>query len=389
MPSLLVLGAADLREDAFASWRRSDLDVWLADPHEHGRYEALVSRLRRDQTWGEADPPDWAGAADGITTLSDFSVVTAARAAAARGLPGPGVGAARQSRDKVAQRRAYAGAGLAGPRFAAVRTDADLAGFYADDPGACVLKPADSAGSAGVHVVASREEALAALPAALRWSFDGTCVIEQRLYGTELSVEGWVRDGEVTIAAVTEKTLLPGTFVEQQHLQPAATGPEVGVLVRAAVRALNLRTSTFHAEVMLTAVGPVMIELAVRPGGGLIPAVLRAATGIDLYRVQAALALGADLPPPGRPAGGHAAVRFVVCRDRVRRDVSPGDVAELSAIDGVLAVGQVQPAGTRAADLVGNDLRVGYVIAAGDDRAALESRLSGVAGELAHRMDCR
>jgi biotin carboxylase len=392
VPRLLVLGAADLREDAFASWARSGLEVWLVDPNEQGRYDAQVARARRGGTWGESDPmaaaPDWVGAADGVTTLSDFSVIAAARAAAASGLPGPGVEAARRTRDKIAQRHAYAEAGLAGPRFVVVRSAADLAAFYADDPGVCVLKPADSAGSAGVHLVASQAEATAALPSALTWSFDRTCIIEQRLVGMEFSVEGWARDGEVTVAAVTRKTLMPGTFVEQQHLQPAETGPEIGALIEAAVRALGLETSTFHGEVMLTAHGPVMIELAARPGGGVIPAVLRASTGVDLYQVQAALALGAELPAPGQPEGKYAGVRFVVCRDRIRRDAGRDELSDLLASDGVLAVRQVQPAGTRADDLIGNDRRVGYVVAAADDRAALESRLSELVDELAKRMGC-
>ncbi|MET0417862.1 MAG: hypothetical protein ABW022_17780, partial [Actinoplanes sp.] len=106
------------------------------------------------------------------------------------------------------------------------------------------------------------------------------------------------------------------------------------------------------------------------------------------YQVQAALALGTEIPPPGRPAGRFAAVRFVVCRGRIRRDVTPDEIADLLAIDGVLAARQVRPAGVRADELVGNDLRVGYVLAAGDDRASLEARLSGVVDELAQRMGC-
>ena len=73
--------------------------------------------------------------------------------------------------------------------------------------------------------------AVAALPSAVRWSFSRTCVVEQRLAGTELSVEGWARDGAVTVAAVTAKTLTPGTFIEEQHLEPADAGPHVGALI--------------------------------------------------------------------------------------------------------------------------------------------------------------
>lgn len=390
MSTLLVLGAMEMCSAAFRTLAELGVDVFLLDGNDQGPYDTLVTRAQRGETWGDVDLAspigDWLAVVDGVTTLSDFSVVTAARAACSRRLPGPGIEAARRTRNKIKQRRAFAAAGLLGPRYAAVDGEDDLARFFSNGPELCVLKPADSAGSAGVQLVGSLPEALAALPSTRKWSFSGSCIVEQRLSGPEYSVEGWVRDGHVTVAAITAKDVTPATFVEWGHTVPADADCVIGEVAVRAVAALGIETSIFHAEVMDTHDGPVMIEVAARPGGAMIPTLVRAATGIDLYAVQAALALGSEIPSPGRRHSRYAAIRFAVSGGYIRHTA---DLAPLLTIDGVFAAEQILPAGSRQEGPVGNDLRAGYVIGASDNRIELETHLNAAALELATRLGCR
>src|SRR5581483_7887260 len=231
-----------------------------------------------------------------------FCAATAAAVADRAGLPGPGIDAARIARDKLALRRRLAAEGIPGPRFAAARTAADIRAFFAAGTTEAVLKPADSAGSTAVFRVRSEEEAIAALPSALRWSFSGEAILEEFIAGAEFSVEAVVRNGITHVAGIVEKATLPDCFVEYRHIiagdLPAADRSELRTATADVVGALGVRDAVIHAEFRHDGARFVVIEIAVRPAGGLIPDLLRLATGYDLYRAQAAVALGLDPEPP-------------------------------------------------------------------------------------------
>ncbi|MDX6645780.1 MAG: hypothetical protein QOK40_1507, partial [Miltoncostaeaceae bacterium] len=253
-PRLLVLGSWDMRESALKSWAELGLDVTLVDRTASARPGPAAQRIDEDvwdSTLGAAPsslPGRLAASADGVVTLAEFCVLTAARAAQDAGLPGPGVAAASVARDKLAIRRTLAAAGLPGPRFAEVRDERDVAAFYdAPDAGDAVLKPADSAGSTAVLRVSSAAQAAAALPEVLKWSFSGTAILEELIPGREFSVEGIVQAGETTVAAVIEKSTTAEGFVEFRHVLPARLRPEESAaLIQATkdvVRAIGVQTS--------------------------------------------------------------------------------------------------------------------------------------------------
>jgi cysteine synthase A len=390
---LLVIGTWDMREAALAAWADAGIEVTLVDAAASSRPGPAARRIDVD-VWDNARPDgrrlaDLASTADGVVTLAEFSTVTAARVAQNAGLPGPGVSAALLARDKIALRRYLAAAGVPGPRFAEVRGPDDIAAFFAaTGVRDAVLKPADSAGSTAVVHVRSAAEALDSLPAALRWSFSGRAILEELVAGREFSVEATVRDGVATIAAVVEKATLPHGFVECRHVVPAdLTWDELVALEReatAVIDALAVECAIVHAEFRLGPSGCVLIEIAVRPAGGLIPDMLKLTTGVDLYRAQAALAVGlAPEPFPAR-ADGFAGVQFVTATGTVSREAR----LEMLLHDhpGVARAGQLVPPGTTIPALDSNGVRAGYVIARAPSRAALDRVLNAATDDLATRI---
>jgi S-sulfo-L-cysteine synthase (3-phospho-L-serine-dependent) len=395
-PRLLVLGSWDMRESALKSWAELGLDVTLVDRTASTRPGPVAHRIDEDvwdSTLSAAPsslPARLAGSSDGVVTLAEFCTLTAARAAQDAGLPGPGVAAASVARDKLSIRRALAAAGLPGPRFAEVRDERDLAAFYdAPTAGDAVLKPADSAGSTAVFRVSSAAQATAALPEVLKWSFSGTAILEELIPGREFSVEGIVQAGETTVAAIVEKSTTAEGFVEFRHVLPARLSPEQSAALTQAtadvVRAIGVQTSVVHAEFRLGPAGFVLIEIGVRPAGGLIPDLVALATGFDIYAVQAAIALGAQPPPLCRHRRvRYAGVQFATATGVVSRDV---DVEPfLRRHPGVARAGQFAQAGASIGALDTNGARAGYVMAAADSRAALCATLDEAASDLATSM---
>ncbi|MEO3809602.1 ATP-grasp domain-containing protein [Sphaerisporangium sp. B11E5] len=260
----------------------------------------------------------------------DFYVATTARLAARLGLPGLPVATVDAVRNKARMRERVAAAGLRTPRFAEASTLDELRAAAEHVGFPSVVKPVESSGS--IHV--SRADDWAELAAAytalaedpeldLGRPMGHTVVVEQYVEGEEISADGYVEDGRVTVVAITEKVLgAEPRFVELGHLTPADLPDDVAREVISytgrVVRALNVTAGPFHCELRLSGDGPVLIELGARLPGDGIPELIRHVTGTDLAAVMLAAGLGvgaAALPAFGRPTAPNAAVRFFTADD--------------------------------------------------------------------------
>ena len=320
----------------------------------------------------------------GVTTSSDYYVVTAARAAAALGLPGGDPDALATCRDKGAQRRALARAGIAQPVFVEAE-DADAARAAARRlGGSVVVKPAEGSGSVGVRLCEGPDAAAthAARLLAVEANERGLPVprrvlVEEAVVGAEVSVEIVVG----RVIGVTGKHLgAPPTFVEIGHDAPAAVAPAHAqaaiATARAAVAALGLAGATTHVELKLVHGRPIVVEVNPRLAGGFIPELWRLARGVDL--VAAVVAAAAGRSPALEPTRDRAAaIRFLVPRHEGRW-VGADGVAAARARSGVHEVATYREAGAPIAIRGDFRDRVGHVIAVGPDPAgAAEAAAAG------------
>jgi len=142
-----------MREAALAEWRAMGVRILLLDGHSPARYDLLADAFHPvDARDGSADVDqivELVRGCDGVTTLSDASQATAAKVAGQLGLPGVGSERAEVARSKWRQRELLSGAGITVPCWRRVTGPDDLGEFYAEATGRAVLKPVDSAGSAG------------------------------------------------------------------------------------------------------------------------------------------------------------------------------------------------------------------------------------------------
>lgn len=248
-----------------------------------------------------------------------------------------------------------------------------------------VIKPAGQAGSVGVIRVDHAEDLpsgfdFATVGAGL-WGGESTDVlVEEYLDGEEISVECVTHNGVTTPVAVTRKQLAFAPYFEEVGHTVDPADPllrRVGPVAQAAVAALGLTTGIQHVEMRLTPTGPRIIEVNGRIGGDLIGHLVLLATGIDLPRAAADLALGLqpDLTPTRHQAAAVALLYPAVSGTVVERGIDPeffGDTDWLEQASWILSPGdQVTLPPEGDVDVA----RVGLLVVTAPDADQAEARL--------------
>ncbi|GHE73699.1 pyridoxal-phosphate dependent enzyme [Streptomyces vinaceus] len=332
----------------------------------------------------------------GVTTTSDFYVPTVAGLADWLGLPGNDEAAANRCRNKAELRRTLDAAGVPQPRFAVVTDAARTAEAVASVGLPCVVKPADDSGSNDVLLCTTADQAAAhaARILAVETNVRGlptarTVLVEEYLDAPEYSVEMFSHGDEVTCVGVTAKYLtgLP-YFVESGHVFPAplpdAERASLAEAVTRALKATGMRFGPTHTEVKLTAQGPAVIEINPRLAGGMIPELIRLATGSDLLEQQIRAAAGLPVDLAARRSG-HAGIRFLLA-DRPGTLASVDGIAEALAADGVERVTVTATPGRSVRPPRNAYDRLGHVIASGDDPENVSAALDAARREITVRL---
>jgi biotin carboxylase len=240
---------------------------------------------------------------DGVLAIStDRAVVPAAAVAAALGLPSIGVEVAERFTNKAVMRSRLAEAGIAQPRSRVITSSDDVDVALAALTMPLVLKPADSGGQRGLFMVRSPGEIYERLDGNLALSRSRQAILEEYLDGMELNGLLAVRGGEPTLLTLSDRLRPPGIGfgVGWIHSFPSSlaadTLEEVREVAVAAVRALGLRDGIAFPQLIATADGVRVIEVAARIAAGQMADLVELGTGINLFDIAIAQALGDEVP---------------------------------------------------------------------------------------------
>ncbi len=239
----------------------------------------------------------------GVFSYDETQIVATAHIAEALGLPGTTVEGVENCRNKERNRKVLTAAGLPQPRFALTRTLEEAQAAAADIGYPVVVKPLAMGASIGVSRADSPAELAAAFETAFKGSFGGNPVyeasvlIEELLVGPEISIDGAIFAGEYTPLFLARKRIgLAPYFEEVGHVvdprDPLLSDPQLLDVLARAHRAAGVQYGMTHTEVMLTARGPVIVEINGRLGGDMIPYLGQLATGIGPGAVAADVAAG-------------------------------------------------------------------------------------------------
>ena len=288
------------------------------------RYRVLFAGPDLDVA--DADPRDLldelAGLpADGVVGTKDRSALLAAQLAERRGLPGPRA-QRRSSRASTSRRRA---------RFSDAWRPSSTPAFALLDgvppfPPPWWAKPvvgrlsqearrvdteAELAGLVEDSTYRQRYADLAGLSQDAVTGF----LVEELVAGDEVTLEGYVHEGEVTVIGVTDSVKYPGTNsferFEYPSALPAARLEELAELAAVLVPAHDLDACFFNIEFFVPDEGPVQIvELNPRIASQFSPLV-EAVHGRSTYDALFALACGEDPRWDGSAPSG-VAISYVV-----------------------------------------------------------------------------
>ncbi|HEU5471309.1 MAG TPA: ATP-grasp domain-containing protein [Actinophytocola sp.] len=319
-------------------------DFWPAD-----RYR-LVGSKKIDEMIACAKEWHATEQFDGVITFSEAAVIAVAAVAEALGLPGIGVPAARNSRNKLLMRQAYERAGVPIPAYRFVTALPDALAAAAEFGYPVILKPTLGAGSHFVYRVDDPEELALRFEQAITgiqnmfWvtaEADGVdlgplgLLVESFLDGREYLMEALAWDDEVYLGSVVDRITAEGqNFDDDVHHAPTTLPVEelarVHRVVKAAAHAQGLRRSVMHAEVRYHNGEPHLLEIAARVGGGGLDLIARITADYD--PIRGVVDVGRGVMPPVRhywPTGTHITAMCLICAGGVVREIEvPAEVSE-------------------------------------------------------------
>jgi len=331
------------------------------------------------------------GPVDAVVAVDTPMLVLAAALAARMGLPHNRLEAVLAATDKAEQRHRWAAAGVAQPAFRVVPADAsqDAVQDAAAQVGfPCVVKAVSLSGSQGVlraddgPEVATAAVRIRQILGAAGRPADEPLLVEEYVPGWELSIDGLLTGGGLTVTAVFDKPGTPEgpTFEETVLVTPSRLPqPTLSQALKAAERAagaLGLRYGPIHAELRLDARDPdqrpTMLELAARSIGGLCSRALRFLDGVSLEQLVLANALG-HCVTPRRFAGAAGVLMLPVERAGVLRAVHGG--VDAAAIPGITGLSITTPVGQTIRPLPEGDRYLGFLFAEGATHHEVEEAL--------------
>jgi biotin carboxylase len=216
-------------------------------------------------------------------------------------------------------------------------------------------------------------------------------LVEEYLPGPELSIDGLLTAGDLTVTAIFDKpcTSEGPTFEETVLTTPSRLpGPVLEAAVATAGRAartLGLTCGPIHAELRIDDRGgearPAMLELAARSIGGLCSRVLRFPGGTSLEELVLANALGRPVPRHHHHAARPCGVLMLpVPQPGVLRAVEGRSHA--AAMPGITGLTITIPIGQRVQPLPEGDRYLGFIFAEGDTHENVEKALAAARDQL-------
>jgi biotin carboxylase len=308
-----------------------------------------------------------------VSEQTDVAVPGVAHVAERLGLPGIGFETALRATDKWRMREACRGAGLPTPKYRLATSAASAVEAALAIGLPVVVKPNDSQSSRGVTKVTDIAAVPAAAAAAMAASRSGRVLVEECMVGRESSIESFVIGDAVHVLGICEKVkCAPPYSFDLQLIYPAAFPPgvmdEIKKLNSGVIRAIGIRSGFSHAEMMVTAQGVRLIEIAARGCGARVATdLLPALTGVDLLALRLRQALGEQVEMPHLRDDRFGILRFFELPSGTVRQVS--GLHEAAALEGVVHLEFAPTVGTRLERLISGDQRPGFVLATAASRA--------------------
>lgn len=152
-----------------------------------------------------------------------------------------------------------------------------------------VVKPADSNGSFGIRKVNNYPELEHATTNAFSISRSKKAIVEEYIKGKELSIDAFVKDGDVYILLITETNKIPssgGAFPISESRYPVDLSEEIKkelkIIIKQISVAFNLDNTPLLVQAVINDEKIYILEFGVRIAGGSKHHLIKMVTGFDV-----------------------------------------------------------------------------------------------------------
>merc|ERR1719356_1078206 len=299
-------------------------------------------------------------------------------------------------RDKKRQQELVKTAGLRSVRQAGGTQLSDVRDFLQSEPMPVVVKPVESAGSDGVrlcHTIEEAEEHFTLLMNSQRkvGSQNASVLCQEFLKGKEYVIDHVSRDGvhKTTMVWVYDKRKANGGDFVYYGMIPvpidSKEAQEMIPYVRGVLDALGIKSGPTHGEVMMTQRGPCLVEMNCRAHGGdgawnplameLTGGFTQVNGSIDAYTDEAAFAKVPDMPPSPYKAAGQNVMLVSFAEGTVKS--TPG-YDQIKALDSFVSLETSIEAGTKVERSIDIFTSAGSVILMHHDSEILEKDMATI-----------
>jgi S-sulfo-L-cysteine synthase (3-phospho-L-serine-dependent) len=323
----------------------------------------------------------------GITTTSEYYIYTVALLAKRFGWRGNPPIAMKTCRNKAAVRALLRDLPeLYQPWFFTVDHVQQLEEIKQHIKFPCIVKPVDDSGSNQVvkclsftELHGQVKEILAVKRNVRQQPTAQVALIEEYVEGPEYSVEVFSYEGRHSIIGITDKSIGGEPYcIETGHIFPSLASNRIKTVVETGVlsmlKKLDWRFGPCHLEIKIVDEKLFLVECNGRLAGGMIPELIRHATGMDVLKEQLKAAVGLSPELGGQPLQ-YAGIRFLIPKEAGEIQEVTG-IEQLRQLPGVKEVVCRAEPGKLVQRVVNAYGRLGYIIAAAADGKELHQLLS-------------
>ncbi len=383
MKKIAIVGAGNEQVPAIKMAKEFGLYVIVTDiaPDAPGiKYADKFYKISTDDPQGTLEMAKKENI-DGITTLcSETAVPVIARVATELGLPGMNDFTAEAATNKGVMREQMDRFNVPVSDYRVIETLKELTAFTGKYPPPWIIKPSNSSGQRGITVLKDMKEAENAIQDAKSYSSDGKVIVEEYLQGPEINITTLAIDGNINILSLSERITLDHPYfgIAVMHLAPAQLNnsqvEKINTLAVNATKAIGLENGVSYPQVINTANGPKLLEIAARIPGGHMREVAMYLSGVDMIKTNIRQALGEKFKfkdaetDKSYPA---LAVKFITALDiHLQKDV----VSHISGIEDAAMMPGIElcyvrlQKGKKVPPLTNSSGRFGAIIAVGNNR---------------------
>lgn len=209
---------------------------------------------------------------------------------------------ARLATDKFAMKERFQERGVPTPWFRELESAEHLQAIVAERGLPLVIKPVDRSGSRGVFRLDERCDPAELYERAREFSYSGRVQVEEYLEGLQISTESILWRGEAATPGFADRNYellerFAPQIMENGGWVPSVLGADerqrVCEVVEHAARALGIEEGVAKGDVVMTAEGPKIIEVAARlSGGDFCESLVPLGCGVNYVRAAIRIAVG-------------------------------------------------------------------------------------------------